>query len=132
CALYAAALGGGDLATAGLPELPVQYVDYAIWQRNWLAGATLDAELAWWRHEIGGVPALELLGDRPRPPAQTIRGATRPSMIPSDRLEGLDRLTRDEGASLFMIAFAAFATVLGRSADREDFLLGTPVANRPR
>ena len=132
-ALYAAARAGlPALAAAGLPALPIQYPDYAIWQRRWLAGSTLDAELGWWRREIAGVPALELAGDRPRPPVVTIRGATRGLAIPADRLDGFDALAREEGASAFMILLAAFSALLGRLAGQQEFLLGTPVANRSR
>ena len=135
-ALYAAAL---ERRAPALAPLPIQYADYAIWQRAWLSGGTLDAQLAWWREALapaarGGAlpPALELPTDRPRGSQTTKRGATRFYSIPAERLHGLDRLAQEEGATPFLLFLSAFGALLGRASGQDDFAVGTLVANRTR
>ncbi len=135
-ALYAATLEGRP---SGLAPLPVQYADYAVWQRAWLAGPTLQGQLGWWREMLapasrGGSlpPALELPTDRPRSSVTSKRGATRFYSVPAERLNGLDRLAQEEGATPFLLFLAAFGAVLSRASGQTDFAIGTMVANRTR
>ncbi|HVR96499.1 MAG TPA: amino acid adenylation domain-containing protein, partial [Thermoanaerobaculia bacterium] len=115
-------------AGAVLPELPVQYADFAVWQRRWLEGEVLEAQLAYWKGQLAGAPrVLELPLDRPRPAVQTFGGAVLPVRLPAVR-----ELCRREGATPFMVLLAAWATVLGRHAGQEDVLVGTPIAGRNR
>ncbi|HVR96411.1 MAG TPA: amino acid adenylation domain-containing protein, partial [Thermoanaerobaculia bacterium] len=112
-----------------LPELPVQYADFAIWQRRWLAGEALDEQLAWWRARLAGAPAvLELPTDAPRPPVRSIRGAELPVAIPGELRDALVRLGRQEGATLFMVLLAAFEALLHRWTGQDDLTVGTPVS----
>src|SRR6185295_14396642 len=116
-----------------LPPLPVQYADFAVWQRRWLAGETLAAEVAWWRERLAGMPApLELPADRPRPAVQTSRGAIRGTPIDPEVAAGLAALSRSRGATFFMTAAAAFYALLHRWTGGEDLIVGTPVAGRGR
>jgi len=113
-----------------LPELPVQYADYAVWQRGWLSGDTLAAELGWWRERLAGIPAgLELPADRPRPAVQSYRGNVRSLAVGGEALAALGRRC---GATFFMAALAAFDAFLHRITHAEDLVVGTPVANRDR
>jgi amino acid adenylation domain-containing protein len=116
-----------------LEPLPVQYADYAAWQREWLRGETLDRQLAWWRERLAGAPPrLELPLDRPRPPVQTHAGASEWLQLPRDERDAAVALGREEGATLFMVLLAAFGVVLGRLAGDEDVVVGTPIAGRTR
>jgi amino acid adenylation domain-containing protein len=129
-ALYAAFSAGEPPA---LPPLPVQYADYAVWQREWLRGDTLDRQLAWWRGRLAGAPPrLELPLDRPRPAVQTHAGASEWLELPRDLRDAAVALGRGEGATLFMVLLAAFGVVLGRLAGDEDVVVGTPIAGRTR
>ncbi|HEV7515086.1 MAG TPA: condensation domain-containing protein, partial [Thermoanaerobaculia bacterium] len=129
-ALYGAFLRGGR---SPLPELPFQYSDYAAWQRSWLRGAVLEKELAHWRAKLAGAdPVLDLPFDYPRPAKRSSRGAKRFLVLPADLVQSVDRLSRREGASLFMTLLAAFLTLLGRYTGRQDLVIGYPVANRLR
>ncbi|HVR97637.1 MAG TPA: amino acid adenylation domain-containing protein, partial [Thermoanaerobaculia bacterium] len=116
-----------------LPELALQYADFAVWQRRWLEGEVLEAQLAYWRGQLGppnGAPqVLELPADRPRPAVQTFRGATRPVAFPSAAVHGL---CRRQGVTPFMALLAAWSVLLGRLASQEDLLIGTPIAGRTR
>jgi len=113
-----------------LPELAMQYADFAAWQRRRLAGGLLDAELAWWREQLTGMPpALELPADRPRPAERGTRGAVHDFALPS---AGLAALSRRRGATLFMALLAGFAGLLQRWTGGEDLVVGTPVAGRTR
>ncbi len=128
--LYAA-LGAGR--KPALPELPVQYADYAAWQRRWLRDEVLEAQLAWWRERLAGAPpALELPADRPRAPVQGAEGGRRTLLVPEDVARALRSLGRREGATLFMTLLAAFQLLLARWAGEEDVSVGTPVAGRTR
>ncbi|HZI02931.1 MAG TPA: amino acid adenylation domain-containing protein, partial [Archangium sp.] len=116
---------------SALPALPVQYADFASWQRSFLSGSTLDSQLSWWTEHLRGIPpALELPTDRPRPPAQSFRGAHLPFSLPSSLLSSLEELSRRQGASLFMTLLAAFQTLLHRYSGSLDVVVGTPIANR--
>src|SRR6185295_17663747 len=129
-ALYGAALAGRP---SPLVELPVQYADYAVWQRSWLTGEVLEAQLGFWRERLAGVPqALDLPTDRPRPPVQSFRGASRPVTIATATANGLKALARRESASPFMAFLAGFQALLCRAAARSEVLVGSPIANRER
>lgn len=126
----------GSLVTgrpADLPELRIQYGDYARWQRSWLAGEALARQLSYWKRRLEGLPPLlPLATDRPRPPRQSYRGA-RESLALSPELTGaLERLSRQEQATLFMTLLAAFQVLLHRYTTSEDIAVGCPVANRTR
>jgi amino acid adenylation domain-containing protein len=127
-ALYGAFLAGRP---SPLPELPIQYADFAVWQRQWLQGEVLDAELRYWREQLAGVPrALELPTDRPRPARQTFTGASLPFRLPQELAERLEALGRRCGATRFMTLLAAFQELLGRCSGQLDLAVGTPVAGR--
>ncbi|HEU4558943.1 MAG TPA: non-ribosomal peptide synthase/polyketide synthase, partial [Longimicrobium sp.] len=129
-ALYDAYREGGE---SPLPELPVQYADYAVWQRQQLAGEVLDRQLAYWRERLAGAPELlELPSDRPRPAVQTFRGAHERIELPGELLERLQALGRSEGATLYMVLLGAFQVLLGKYAGSEDVVVGSPVAGRTR
>ena len=116
-----------------LPELPIQYADFAIWQREWMQGETLEAQLSYWREQLAGAPpVLELPSDKPRPPVQTYRGEHR-SLVLSESLTGsLNALSRREGGTLFMTLLAAFKILLYRLTGQEDIVVGSPIAGRNR
>jgi amino acid adenylation domain-containing protein len=127
-ALYTAFAAG---LPAPLPELPFQYADFALWQRRWLSGEVVEAQLAYWRERLAGAPALlELPADRPRPPVQSFRGATRALPFPPGLAEGLRGLARSTGSTLFMASLAAFSALLGRFSGQTDLVVGSPVAGR--
>ncbi|HEX8115893.1 MAG TPA: amino acid adenylation domain-containing protein, partial [Pyrinomonadaceae bacterium] len=129
-ALYEA-FGRG--AASPLPELPVQYADYAAWQREWMSGEVLEAQLGYWRRQLGGsLPLLELPTDRPRPAVQTFRGGRCALQIPAGVVRGLKSLGREEGATLFMTLLAGWQTLLSRYSNQQDVCVGTPVAGRTR
>ena len=113
-----------------LSELPIQYADYAAWQRRTLQGEALERELAYWRERLGPPPALELLTDRPRPTVQSTRGAKQSIVIPKLVGDGLKELSRREGATLFTTLLAAFHMLLGRYTGQEDIVVGSPIAGR--
>ena len=128
--LYAAFLAGQP---SPLPELAVQYPDFAAWQRRALSGETLEAELAWWRRELAGMPpALDLPTDHPRPALPSGRGAVYRFVIDPECCAGLTELSRRHGATLFMTLLAGFAALLGRITGQDDLAVGTPVAGRTR
>nr|MDP9121792.1 amino acid adenylation domain-containing protein [Acidobacteriota bacterium] len=129
-ACYRAQLTGGD---AGLSELPVQYADFAFWQRSWLAGPVLESEIGHWRRRLQGVaPLLDLPVDRQRPPVQSFRGAARSFVLREALVEGLRTLCRGSGATLFMALLSAFQALLSHLSGQEDFAVGTSVAGRNR
>ena len=113
-----------------VPELPIQYADYAVWQREQLQGEVMEKLLAYWKARLAGVPTLELPTDRPRPAVQSFRGATRQFSLPSDLAEGLNALSRCEGVTLFMTLAAAFQVLLHRYSAQDDIAIGTPSAGR--
>ncbi|MFM7369222.1 MAG: condensation domain-containing protein, partial [Sphaerospermopsis kisseleviana] len=116
-----------------LPELPLQYADFAVWQRQWLSGVVLETQLNYWREQLHGVPSLlQLPTDRPRPAVQTYNGRTQIFRLNRDLTQKLQSLSSESGTTLFMTLLAAFATLLYRYSDQSDILLGTPIANRNR
>jgi amino acid adenylation domain-containing protein len=129
-ALYEAYREGGE---SPLAELPVQYADYAVWQREQVEGAVLDRQLAYWRERLAGAPELlELPTDHPRPAMQTYRGATVPVELSAELLERLQALGRGEGATLYMTLLGAFQVLLGRYSGSDDIVVGSPIAGRTR
>jgi amino acid adenylation domain-containing protein len=127
-ALYrAAAEGRAPL----LADLPVQYADYAVWQRRSLAGEVVEARLAGWKRRLAGAPlVLDLPLDFPRPAVQTYRGARITADLPAGLTERLEGVCRRLGVTPFMGLFAAFAVLLSRLSGQEDLVVGTPIANR--
>jgi amino acid adenylation domain-containing protein len=114
-----------------LPELPIQYSDFALWQREWLQNGVLQEQLDYWKKQLAGAPALlELPTDRPRPPIQTFVGADHRKQLPQQLSVSLNELSRSEGVTLFMTLLAAFQTLLHRYSRQEEIVVGTPIANR--
>ncbi|HEX6289410.1 MAG TPA: amino acid adenylation domain-containing protein [Herpetosiphonaceae bacterium] len=130
--LYAAFTQGAPVEASGLlPELPVQYADFAAWQRQWLQGEVLDQQLSYWRRQLADVPPLlELPADHPRPPIQTFRGAHYAFEIGPELTASVRALAQREGATLFMTLLAAFQTLLHRYTDLDDIVVGSPIAGR--
>ncbi|HEX8441989.1 non-ribosomal peptide synthetase/type I polyketide synthase, partial [Archangium sp.] len=127
--LYAAHVSGSK---PSLPELSVQYADYAVWQAEWLRGPALQTELSWWKETLADLPVLQLPVDRPRPAVQTYRGARHFFSISRPVSEALVALSRREGATLFMVLMAAWQALLSRYSGQEDFAVGTALAGRNR
>ncbi|MCL4777494.1 MAG: amino acid adenylation domain-containing protein [Gammaproteobacteria bacterium] len=118
---------------ARLPELPVQYVDYAAWQREWLQGEALERQLAWWREALAGAPPLlELPTDRPRPAVQGYRGNRWTRLLDRRLVEELQAFCQREGCTPFMLLLAVFDVLLARCSGQHDIVVGTPVAGRRR
>jgi amino acid adenylation domain-containing protein len=115
-----------------LPELPVQYADYARWQRRWLENGVLAQQIAFWKRRLGGLPSLQLPADRPRPTVQSHRGATQRLNLPPALRGDLEALAQQEGASFFMALLAGFAALLARYSGQVDLAVGSPLANRNR
>ncbi len=121
-----------DLAVeSSLPDLPVQYADYAVWQRDWLASDDYPQQLSYWRQQLQGMPALlDLHADRERPSVQSYSGGWVDLALPATVSDALNKLAAAEGSSLFMLLLAAFNVLLARYAGTEDVVVGTPVAGR--
>ncbi len=120
-------------APSPLPELAVQYVDFAHWQRQWLEGKVFAEQLAYWQDRLAGVPpALELPADRPRKPVLGYRGRRAHRVVPAALENGLERLAESCGATLFMVLLAGFQALLFRYTGQRDFAVGSPIANRHR
>jgi amino acid adenylation domain-containing protein len=116
-----------------LRELPLQYRDFALWQRARLSGERLERELTFWRDRLAGAPTLlQLPTDRPRPPRQTFDGASLPVELPAELAEATLRLSREQQATPYMLLLALFAVLLYRVSGQDDILIGGPVANRNR
>ncbi len=116
-----------------LPALPIQYADFACWQRDWLSGPRLDGQIAYWQKQLSGIPALlELPTDRPRPPIQTFAGSTHYFTLEADLLTQLKTLSQTVGATLFMTLQAGFAALLTRYSRQQTVVVGSPIANRNR
>ncbi|MFL6286654.1 MAG: amino acid adenylation domain-containing protein, partial [Pyrinomonadaceae bacterium] len=123
----------GEGRESPLAELPVQYADYAVWQRQRLQGEVLDAQMSYWRKQLGGeMPVVELPTDRPRPAVQTFAGATYTSVIDAGIADSLREVSGREGVTLYMTMLAAFQLLLSRYTGLEDVPIGTAVANRTR
>jgi hypothetical protein len=126
--LYAAQTEG---RLANLPELPIQYTDFAVWQREQLRGGRLDELVAYWSETLDGAPALlRLPTDRPRRPLQRHAGAHHEFALDNLLAEGLTSLGREQGATFFMTVLAGFATLLYRLGGEDDVVIGSPIANR--
>jgi amino acid adenylation domain-containing protein len=116
-----------------LTELPIQYGDFAVWQREWLKGEVLQSQLAYWKKQLEGAPGvLNLPMDRGRPAVQSFRGARQSLLLSKELTQGLKGLSRKHGVTLFMTLLAAFQTLLYRYTGQEDIVVGSPIANRNR
>src|SRR6185436_12715662 len=116
-----------------LPALPVQYADFAVWQRRWLSGEVLERQIAWWRERLQGAPAsLELPADHPRPPVQTQRGAEHRFALDARLSRRIAELAGQEGVTPFMVLAAGLFTLLARLTGQADLAVGSPIANRNR
>ena len=128
--LYGSLLKGEQ---ESLPELAVQYADYAAWQREWLTGEELERQLSYWRGQLAGAPALlELSTDLPRPLVQSFRGAHHSFTLSQSLSQQLNALSRSEGVTLFVMLLTAFKVLLNRYTGQTDIVVGTPIANRNR
>ncbi|MCP4664678.1 MAG: AMP-binding protein, partial [bacterium] len=132
--LYQACAAGDRVSAADGPgDLPIQYADFAVWQRRQLSGEALESQLGYWRRQLAGIPAeLELPTDRPRPPLPTYLGATRIFSLPASLVDALEDLAQRHRGTLFMPLLAAFMTLLHRYSGRQDLAVGSPIANRNR
>jgi amino acid adenylation domain-containing protein len=116
-----------------LPELPIQYADFAVWQREWLQGEVLERQLDYWKKQLKGAPELlELPIDHPRPAGQSFRGSNQFLVLSKALTEALKTLSRQEGCTLFMTLLAAFQTLLSRLTGQEDIVVASPIAGRNR
>ena len=120
---------GGE--PSSLPELRVQYGDFALWQRAWCQGELLDAQLSYWKRQLSHLPSLlELPTDKPKPPVQTFRGARQSFVLSKTLSTELKHLSRQHGVTLFMTLLAAYQTLLHRYTGQNDIVIGSPVAGR--
>jgi amino acid adenylation domain-containing protein len=118
---------------AQLAELPIQYADYAAWQREWMASGGLDAQIDYWREKLAGVPTLlELPTDKPRPAEQSFSGRTLRKVLPRELLDRLRATCERERTTMFMTLLTAFAAMLSRYSRQDDVVVATPVAGRDR
>src|SRR5216110_315467 len=115
-----------------LPALPIQYADFAFWQRQWLQGSILDAQVAYWQQQLHEVVPLELPTDYPRPAIQTFQGAQEKLLISASLRDELKQLCIREEVTLFMVLAAAFQVLLARYSGQDDIAIGTDIANRTR
>ena len=131
--LYQAFAQRQPLPLPALPELPVQYADYAVWQRGRLQGEVLAEHRDWWHQQLAGAPPLLALpADHPRPPVQTFRGGHVPVVLAPDAVRSLRALGRGEGASLFMVLLAGWQALLARYSGQDDVSVGTYTGSRER
>lgn len=129
-ALYEAFSAGKP---SSLPELEIQYADFAVWQRQWLQGEVLEEQVSYWKKQLADAPPiLELPTDRVRPAVQTFNGATYHFALPPALAQALKALSQQEDTTLFMTLLAAFKVLLYRYTAQEDILVGSPIANRNR
>ena len=114
-----------------IPDLPLQFADYVLWQRQHLQGEFLESQVSYWKNQLGkSLPFLNLPTDRPRPPSQSFCGTRIAVALPEALVEGLNQLSRQEGVTLFTTLLAAFKVLLYRYTGQEDIVVGSPVANR--
>ncbi|NEQ98487.1 MAG: amino acid adenylation domain-containing protein, partial [Cyanothece sp. SIO2G6] len=119
--------------SSAFPPLPIQYADFAQWQRQWLQGNVLDTQLQYWTQQLADAPGLLLLpSDRPHPPQQTYEGCTHRIDLPPALTQQLRQLSLTSGTTLFMTLLAAYATLLYRYSHSDDIMIGSPIANRNR
>jgi hypothetical protein len=130
--LYGALRRGRPSEIPQLPELPVQYADFAVWQRHRLAGEVLEREVAWWRERLRGLSDLDLPTDRPRPVVPSFRGAEVPVALGADLSRDLAALARRSGATPFMVLLAGWSALLAGWSGQRDLAVGGPVAGRTR
>ncbi|MEH1944122.1 MAG: amino acid adenylation domain-containing protein [Nostoc sp.] len=129
-ALYTAFCNG---ESSPLPELPLQYADFAHWQRQWLQGEVLQTQLNYWQKQLADVlPLLELPTDKPRPSVQSFKGRSEFLELNADLTQKLKRLSQESGTTLFMTMLAAFALLLSRYSRQQDIVVGSAIANRNR
>ncbi|MEE8584520.1 MAG: amino acid adenylation domain-containing protein, partial [Acidobacteriota bacterium] len=126
-ALYTAILQGRP---SSLPELPIQYADFAVWQRKWMQGEVLEEQLGYWERNLSDAPVLEMPTDRPRPAIQAFRGAHLEFLFPAQLSDRLRAMCRQRGVTLYMALLAAFQTLLHRYTSQTDIVVGTTIANR--
>src|SRR5690242_13271474 len=116
-----------------LPELPIQYADYAVWQREWLAGETLENQIAYWKTRLAGASrTLDLPTDKTRPAIQQFHGEKHVHQLPHALTESLRQLSLDHGVTVYMLLLAAFKVLLWRYTNQDDIVVGSPIANRTR
>ncbi|MFE4108591.1 condensation domain-containing protein, partial [Almyronema epifaneia] len=117
---------------APLKPLPIQYADFAVWQRQWLQGLELERQLSYWRQQLAALPVLNLPSDRPRPTVPTFQGATYPITFAQPLADALKNLSVQSGVTLFTVLLAAFKILLQRYSHQNDIVVGTDIANRNR
>ncbi|HEY0605397.1 MAG TPA: amino acid adenylation domain-containing protein [Herpetosiphonaceae bacterium] len=127
--LYQAFVSGAE---SPLPPLPIQYADYAVWQRGWMQGEVLESQLSYWRRQLANTVPLALPTDRPRPPVRTFRSARQTLTIDLGLAEQLHVFSRRNGATLFMTLLTAFKLLMQRYSGQRDIVVGTPIAGRTR
>ncbi|GCE22082.1 non-ribosomal peptide synthetase [Dictyobacter kobayashii] len=116
-----------------LPALPIQYADYAVWQRAWLQGALLEQQIEYWQSMLVGTPELlELPTDRPRPPVQSHRGAKAPVRLSPQLSQAIKRVSQQQGVTPYMVLLASWSILLGRLSGQQDLVIGSPIAGRKR
>ena len=118
--------------TSDLPPLPIQYVDFASWQRDWLRGEVIEEQLGYWRDRLANVAVLDLPTDHPRPAEQSFRGTHIAIDLPKSLINSLKQLSVESGATLYMVFLTGFVTLLHRLTGQHDIAVGTPIANRNR
>ncbi|NEO49170.1 MAG: amino acid adenylation domain-containing protein, partial [Moorea sp. SIO4A3] len=128
-AIYTATL---EEKPSPLPELPIQYADFAVWQKNYLQGETLETQLSYWKQKLLDLPQLQLPTDHPRPAVETFNGAGIPINIPAALTSKVKQLTQKQGTTLFMTLLAVFKVLMSRYSGQESIAVGTPIANRNR
>lgn len=129
-ALYKA-YGLGEKPT--LPELTIQYADFAVWQREWLQGEVLEQQLSYWKEQLSGtLPVLQLPTDFPRGKVQTFKGANHSFRLGKQLTQELDNIARQSGVTMFMLLLAAYKVLLSRYSGQDDIIVGVPIANRNR
>lgn len=130
--LYQAVTSSPGEALSPLPELPIQYADFALWQRQWRRSDAWAAQRKYWQQQLGGTPVVLELPSRPRPAVQSDRGETQFLHIAQPLSQALKALSQQAGVTLFMTLLAAFKVLLHRYTQQDDIWLGTPIANRNR
>ena len=118
--------------SANLPELPIQYADYAVWQREWLQGEVLERQLSYWKTQLAGLTVLELPTDKSRPKQQSYRGARETIQLSAALTQGLKTLSQQQNVTLFMTLLAALQVLLHRYSGQDDIVVGTAIAGRNR